>query len=249
MTHNKFKLNDDKTEFIIFGTRKQLKKVIDIQVCIGNTEVVSVESVRNLKFFMDKLLKRTNHMNKLTSSLVYQLSNIKRIRDTLDLESAKTITQRLVVSKLDYCNSLLLGTPEGYLDCLQAIQNMPCRVICKLRKFSRVSSSMKALHWLKIREHIVYKVANFVYRCLNGTSLSHLNDLLPVHQTVRTLRSSTSCDITPIFCKTELAKGDSYSAAGPRTWINLPKEVKGETNHLRFRKEVKTHLFKKSYPE
>ena len=57
MTHNKLKLNDDKTKFIIFGTRQLLRKVIDIWVCIGNTEVVPVESVRNLRFFMDKLLK------------------------------------------------------------------------------------------------------------------------------------------------------------------------------------------------
>ena len=43
MTHNKLKLNDDKTEFIIFSTRQQLKKVTDVWVCIGNMEAVLVE--------------------------------------------------------------------------------------------------------------------------------------------------------------------------------------------------------------
>ena len=108
---------------------------------------------------------------------------------------------------------------------------------------------MNALHWLKIRECIVYKVVNLVYRCHNGTAPSYLNDLLAVCQTVRTLRSSTSCDIKPIFCKTEKAKQGSFSAAGPTTWNNLPKEVKEEANHLKFNKKLKTHLFKKSYPE
>ena len=145
MTQNKL----NKTEFVIFSTRQQLKKVTDVWVCIGNTEVVPDESIRNLGFFMDKLLKNINHVSKLTSSLVYQLNNIRRIRDKLDLESAKTIIWALVLTKLDYCNSLLLGTPE----CYQAIQNMAYRVICKLGKFDRISSSMKALHWLKIREH------------------------------------------------------------------------------------------------
>ena len=73
ITHNMLKL-DDKTEFIIFGTRQQLKKVTNIQLCIENTEVVPVETVRNLGFFRDKLLKNTNLVNKLTSSQVYQLS-------------------------------------------------------------------------------------------------------------------------------------------------------------------------------
>ena len=249
ITHNMLKLKNDKTEFIIFSTRQQLKKVTNIQVCKGNTKVVLVEAVRNLGFFMDKLLKNTNHVNKLTSSLVYQLININIIRDKLDLESAKTITQALALSKLDYCNSLLLWTPECYLDCLQATQSMACRVIHKLRKFDRINSSIKALHWLKIREHIAYKVANLVYRCHNGTGPCYLNDLLPVCQTIRALRCSTSCDITPVFCKTELTKEGSFSVAGPRTWNNLPKEVKGESNHLKFRRKLKTHLFKKSYPE
>ena len=63
------------------------------------------------------------------------------------------------------------------------------------------------------------------------------------------LRSSTSCDIKPIFCKTEQAKQGFFSAAGPRTWNNLPKEVKEKANHLKFNKKLKTHLFKKLYPE
>ena len=198
---------------------------------------------------MDKLLKNPNDVNKLTSSLMYQLNNIRRIRDKLDLESAKTIIQALVLTKLDYHKSLLLGTPECYLDHLQAIQNMACRVICKLWKFDRVSISMKALHWLKIRALIVYKVVNLVYRCHNGTAPSYLNNLLVVCQTVRTLRSSTSCDIKPIFCKIEQAKHGSFSVADHRTWSNLLKEVNEKANNLKFNKKLKTHLFKKSCPE
>ena len=91
ITHNKPELNDYQIKFIIFSTRQELKKVTDVWVHIGNMEVVPVESVRNLGFFMDKLLNSTNHANKLTSFLVYQLNNIRRIRDKLDLESAKTI--------------------------------------------------------------------------------------------------------------------------------------------------------------
>ena len=69
MTHNLLQLNDEKTEFIIFSTRQQLKRVTAIQACMGKTEVVLVESVWNLGFFKVKLLKYTNHVNKLTSSL------------------------------------------------------------------------------------------------------------------------------------------------------------------------------------
>ena len=41
-------LNDDKTEFLIIGTRQQLSKVSLQSIKIGQTEISSVASARNL---------------------------------------------------------------------------------------------------------------------------------------------------------------------------------------------------------
>ena len=126
MSTNMLKLNNDKSEFIIFGTGQQLAKVQEITIAIGDTTIQPVEYVRNLGFFMDNLLKNHIHINMLTSSLYHHLCNINKIRGKLDFESAKTITQALIPSKVDYCNSLLLGTVSYQLDKLQCIQNMAC---------------------------------------------------------------------------------------------------------------------------
>ena len=69
MTLNLLKLNDDKTEFTLFGTYQQLAKLkdIDVSIVIGDTKVLPVDSVCNLGYFMDKLLKNSVHINKLTS--------------------------------------------------------------------------------------------------------------------------------------------------------------------------------------
>ena len=156
---------------------------------------------------------------------MYQLSNIIRIRDKLDLESAKTITQALVLSKLDYCNYLLPGSQNA-----NWITSKPSKTWHV--ELSANLGSLTIEYWLKIREHINYKVATLVYRCCNGTAPSYLNDLLSVFQTIRTLRSPTSCNITPIFSKTKLAMEGSL-----------------EINHIKFRKKLKIYIFKKSYPE
>ena len=58
MTQNLLKLNSDKTEFILFGTRHQLSKVDDISIQIGNNTVKPTNHVRNLGFVMDNLLKK-----------------------------------------------------------------------------------------------------------------------------------------------------------------------------------------------
>ena len=52
-TVDKFKLNEDKTEFIVIGTRAQLNKVKISQLTIGHASVPTVTSVRNLGSWFD----------------------------------------------------------------------------------------------------------------------------------------------------------------------------------------------------
>ena len=56
MNRNLLKLNDDKMEFIILGTRQQLTKVSEISIKLGNVVVKPVPNVRDLGFFLDCLL-------------------------------------------------------------------------------------------------------------------------------------------------------------------------------------------------
>ena len=150
MARNMLKLNEEKTEFIIFGTHPKLKKIQNITIRIGSTNIIPVDHVRNLGFIMDMFCKNNRHINHLSSSLYQQLRNIWNIRGKLDFDAAKIVFQALILCKLDYCNSLLVGTPECHLSQLQHVQNMACRVVCNLRKFDHVSPSMYSLHWLKV---------------------------------------------------------------------------------------------------
>ena len=197
---------------------------------------------------MDKLCKNTIHINKLSSSLCHQLKNIQNIRGKLDFEAAKTVVQALILSKLDYCNSLLVGTPECHLSWLQYIQNMACRVVCNLGNYNHVTASMKPLHWLRVREHISYKIACLVHWCKVGTARQYLIDLLPMATHNCSLRSSTSTNLQSAKCRTGLAKEWSFSAAGPKVWNSIPPGVWAEKSRESFRKSLKTYLFGQSYP-
>ena len=84
MTQNLLKLNSDKTEIILFGTRHQLSKVDDIGIQIGNNTVKPANHVMNLGFVMDSLLKNGPHVNKITTSCYCTLCNIAKIRPSLD---------------------------------------------------------------------------------------------------------------------------------------------------------------------
>ena len=150
MTHNLLKLNKDKTEFIIFGTRQQLEKVNMIAIQTGTGTITATDMVCNLGYFMDKHLKNSQHINKIASTAYLQLKGILRIRPSLNIKMAQVIVQALVLSKIDYCNFLLNGSPEYQLDKVQCIQNMAGRLVCQLRKLDHISLQMSHLHWLKV---------------------------------------------------------------------------------------------------
>ena len=131
MCINLLKHNDGKTEFIILGTQQQLQKISHINIWIREDLVRPVDMVYNLGFCMEKYLKNKDHINWITSSTYNILSKVHQSRSILDENTTKIIVQALVLSKLDYCNSLLLGSPVYQMDKLQHIQNMVCRVISK----------------------------------------------------------------------------------------------------------------------
>ena len=120
MRTNLLKLNYDKTQFVLVGTRNKLAKATpNIKIQIGDNIVGPKDTVKNLGNFWNCYMKDNHHVNKLSSSLFPTLRNISRIHALLDTKTTKILTQALVMSRIDYCNSLLLGALKYNLDNLQ----------------------------------------------------------------------------------------------------------------------------------
>ena len=69
MCTNMLKLNNDKTEFLVIGTKQQLSKVGDLSIQIGQDNINSIACMRNLGFYFDQNIKNTAHVNQLSSIL------------------------------------------------------------------------------------------------------------------------------------------------------------------------------------
>ena len=68
----------------------------------------------------------------------------------LPTEAAKTVVNSFVVSRIDYCNSLLAAAPQYQLDRLQAVMNTAARLIYGVGKFDRIQHLISdRLHWLQ----------------------------------------------------------------------------------------------------
>ena len=144
----------------------------------------------NLGYHMDSKLRNNIHINKLCQFCYVTLQKIRPFWHKIDQATCWIIVQVLALSILDNCNSLLIGTANYQLGKLQHIQNMACRIVCNIKKYDSINQHLKRLHWLKIQERIIYKVATIMFKCLKETAPSYLKSLLPVQHS-KALRSRT----------------------------------------------------------
>ena len=120
MTADKLKLhvNDDKTELTVIGTHAQLDEISISEPSIDDVKVSTACNVRNLETWFDNHLSMKTAINKTCQSGLYHLRDIGRIKRFLSFEDRKSIVQAIVMSRIDYCNSLLYGVAATNLSTL-----------------------------------------------------------------------------------------------------------------------------------
>ena len=95
----------------------------------------------------------------------------------------------MVISCLDYCNSLLRSLPAY---AIQLIQNAAARLIFNLPKFSHVTPLLQALHLLPVAARILFKVLTLAYAAANKTAPPYQQDIIQAYTPARTLHSAAA---------------------------------------------------------
>ena len=165
MSASKLKLNPDKTEFILFGSKQQSERLnacfpIDI---LGNP-VHPTKSVRNLGVWFDSDFSFSKHIQNFCKGCFIQLRDFRNIRQILTQDAAVSVANAFVSSRLDYCNSLFRSLSKFNRHRLQSIQNSAARIVTNSSKYARTTLVLGKLHWLPIQFRSDFKLATLVYK-------------------------------------------------------------------------------------
>jgi hypothetical protein len=173
MAKYKLKMNNDKTEIIVYGTKQQLAKVNLSGINVGGCFVRCVDHVKDLGVCFDANLNFDRHIRKKCQIAYFQLKNLRSIRRHLSQKSTEILVHGLVHSHIDFCNGLLTEAPAYQIDRLQKLQNQAARVVMNI--YDQPSSSLlKTLHWLPVRARIMFKILVLVFRVTHGSAPSYL---------------------------------------------------------------------------
>ena len=173
------KLNDDKTETLLMRSSSKsfsVSKPTTISVCGCKISL----SARNLGFYITDDMSVELHIKNVCRSAYSELRRISTIRHLLSVDSTKTLVSAFVLSRLDYCNSLLSGCPKHLLEKLQKVQNPAARLVLKAHKRDHSSTLLRTLHWLPIQASMEYNLSALCHSFSSNTTPVYLSDLLHV---------------------------------------------------------------------
>ena len=241
---NYLKLNDDKTEFVIIGTKQQLAKTYISTIRVGNADIVASSHVRNLVAWFNERFSMETHITKACGAAFYHLHNIRRIRKYLSQDIAETLIHAFVTSRIDYCNSLLFGLPSYQISKIQRVQNAAVRVIFMKSKYCHITPLVKELHWLPVTYRIQLKVIFITFKALHDMAPSYISSLLRVRQSTKySLRSNNAILLTPPLKKSAGTTGArSFTMATPIVWNSLPSEIRNIHKLDKFKQRLKTYF-------
>ncbi|KAK7105200.1 hypothetical protein V1264_016609 [Littorina saxatilis] len=247
MSLNKLQLNSDKTEVMLGCPKKFLNPPsLPASLTVNELPISFSPSVRSLGVTLDPTLSFQKHISNICKSAYLELRKISSVRHYLTADATKTLVCSLVLSKIDYCNSLLAGLPKYLLDRLQRIQNNAARLVFKSSKYEHATPLLHSLHWLPITKRIEYKLSSLSFAVVSGSAPEYLSELLNLYTPSRQLRSAADTRLFRLpTVQTKTCGERSFAYQAPVTWNRLPLPLRHTDSLTTFKTNLKTHLFQR----
>ncbi|KAJ8408913.1 hypothetical protein AAFF_G00247310 [Aldrovandia affinis] len=185
------------------------------------------QSARSLGVTLDNQLCFSGHIAAITQTCRFSLHKIRRIQHFLTQEATQLLVQTLLISRLDYCNSLLAGLPACAIKPLQLVQNAAARLVFNQPKFTHVTPLLSSLHPIAAR--IRFKSLVLAFQVARGTAPPYLQSPITPYTPARPLRSASSGKLTAPSLRvpgSRSSRSRLFSVLTPCWWNDLPQSVR-----------------------
>lgn len=255
MTENFMKLNESKTELLIMGKPLVLQRFsLDVTIQFGSTSITPTvckgDNWKSLGVKLDAALNMERQIDSVKQKCSWTMTNIRTIGCYLDKEVKLMLVKQLIISKLDYCNSLYMNLPNKRLKKLKSILNGCVRFIYDIKDRKKdLLPYYKTAHILPIKERILFKVCLLSYKIVYDMSPDYLKELVKMDiptESTRTTRAKPTEDnlrmVLPKMCRTK-ASNRRFSNYAPEAWNSIPLRIRNIDNIDIFKRMLKNYLF------
>ena len=147
-----------------------------------------------------------------------------------------------MLSRVDYCNLHYYGLPNFLLVKLQQIKKSAGQLVFKFSSSTPTSSILKQLHWLPIRQRIIFKILLYAHRFVHQTCKLPLclSDLMKRNTMVT--RSHYFYNLHVPKFHSNIGRR-SFSHAAAVEWNKLSFELTLIPSEILSRRKLNTYLF------
>jgi hypothetical protein len=236
------KMNEGKTEILVVGSQRILRGIsIPSSVDICGSEVSISQSVRDLGIIIDRSLTFHQHINKMTAAAFSYIHIIGRWRQSLPLSVRILLIHALVLSRINYCSSLLQGVASTSLKRLQHIINTSIRMASGKKREESIQPELKKLGWLPIQQHILWRFCCLIYKVKCSQRPLYLSRTLHPRVPSRDLRSADECLLVVPNVRTRMGEM-AFMRMAPSVWNRIPKEIRLAKSFSTFKNNLHKHL-------
>ena len=122
-------MNNSKTEFVVFYPLRLGQHVSCDAINVNGAAIKVSSAVKYLGVWLDQHLTMKKHISEKCRISMFNILRLKSIRPFLTMEAAKKLASGIILSHLDYANSLFSGLPKLDPGELQKVQSVCAKVV------------------------------------------------------------------------------------------------------------------------
>ena len=174
---NTLSLHVGKTECIMFGSSRKLKRAGSFAVSCDGMVVGQVSKVKYLGVTLDQEFKFKDHVTELIKRCAGRIGFLYRNSSFLDFDCRRIMCNSLIQPYLDYCCSTWYSSISKHLrDRLDVIQRRMVRfVLAKDSLYHVTPQDLAKLSWLSISDRVRFYQLNHVFKIRLGNAPKYLS--------------------------------------------------------------------------
>ena len=136
-------------------------------------------SVRDLGVQLCANLSVADHVSAVIRSGYYNIRQLRQLRSSMTCEALHHAAYALVLSRVDYRNSLFANAPATSTKRLQSLINMAARVVSGPSRFDHIMDFTRDyLHWLPFWQQVDFKICSMVYKAQHDLSPIYIMEMM-----------------------------------------------------------------------
>ena len=203
--------------------------------------VISPSTASNLDLLFDSIISFIPHITAITKSANYHLFRIRKIRNSITISLTKTLVNSLVLSRIDYCSSMLINLPLSSISPLNRVIRSSIRTTynLRIRDHSSTSSYQHLYPWFTFNKRSSYRILSIVHSSIYSSNCpSYISNSLVQRSSLPSLRNHASHLLSTSNLRPSKMNTRALSYIVPNLWNSLPPYIRSIKSYKTFMKYI-----------